>query len=531
MESKSCFSKFLIEAPEKYREEFEREIYHRHIDTILILAVIIFLFEAAASLIIYKFSSSITYTLWVSCLMVIYISIYFKLNRAKPRVITKGYVILENCVIIIILIMGIYISFADPYMKIVIYVIIILILAELFCLKPIISVSIYSASGVIMVLTNVLIKEQDVLRTVNNIINLTFVTIMAIVVSNIAYRNRLKDFLNKKQIEEKTEELIRTQIQLVNSEKMAALGQLVAGIAHEINTPLGAIQASIANINSYLEHALLKFPELFIMLTSEKQVIFFKLLERCMDKNIAISSKEERKLRKSLTEELEQNGVEDSDSIADTLVDMGIYDNVEPYMLLLKDEQRQFLLQMAFNLSGLQRNSKNINMAVERASKMVYALKSYARYDQSGELVEADIITGLETVLTIYHNQIKQNTEVVRNYGTIPHIMCYPDELNQVWTNLIHNALQAMEYKGVLEIEVSADEKYVDVKITDSGKGIPQDIKAKIFEPFFTTKRQGEGTGLGLDIVKKIITKHKGEINVESVPGRTTFGIRLPIGG
>ena len=141
-----------------------------------------------------------------------------------------------------------------------------------------------------------------------------------------------------------------------------------------------------------------------------------------------------------------------------------------------------------------------------------------------------NITEGIETVLTLYQNQIKQGVEVVRNYqAQLPAVLCYPDELNQVWTNLIHNALQAMDNQGTLTIDAVQQDTSVLVKITDSGKGIPPEILPKIFEPFFTTKPAGEGSGLGLDIVKKIIEKHQGKIDVESVPGTTAFTVSLPI--
>ena len=135
----------------------------------------------------------------------------------------------------------------------------------------------------------------------------------------------------------------------------------------------------------------------------------------------------------------------------------------------------------------------------------------------------------IETVLTLYHNLIKHGVEVIRTYDDLPNISCYCDELNQVWTNIVHNALQAMNGKGKLEIQIRNAEQFAEVRIIDSGSGIPENIKDKIFEPFFTTKPQGEGSGLGLDIVKKIIDKHNGQIEVESEPGRTCFIVRLPI--
>jgi signal transduction histidine kinase len=144
-------------------------------------------------------------------------------------------------------------------------------------------------------------------------------------------------------------------------------------------------------------------------------------------------------------------------------------------------------------------------------------------------MIETNITEGIDVVLTIYHNLFKQGVEVTKNYQAVPPILCLPDELNQVWTNLIHNAIQAMENQGELEIAVFQQNGQVVVQITDSGPGIPDNVKDRIFEPFFTTKAAGEGSGLGLDIVRKIVEKHRGKIEVESRPGRTTFSIMLPI--
>lgn len=128
---------------------------------------------------------------------------------------------------------------------------------------------------------------------------------------------------------------------------------------------------------------------------------------------------------------------------------------------------------------------------------------------------------------------------MIRDYAEVPKILCYPDELNQVWTNLIHNAIQAMDSKGILEVKVYLDliefktsvikKPSLVVSIIDSGSGILPEIQSRIFEPFFTTKSSGQGSGLGLDISKKIIEKHQGEINVESKPGRTIFSVWLPL--
>jgi len=208
---------------------------------------------------------------------------------------------------------------------------------------------------------------------------------------------------------------------------------------------------------------------------------------------------------------------------------MGVVGNAETFLPLMKHERAKLILETAYKLSGLQRSAQNIATAADRAAKVVFALKSYSRYDQSGEMTSADIAEGMDTVLTLYQSHLKHGVEVVRDYEEVPRILCLPDELNQVWTNLIHNSLQAMDYKGTLEIGVSKRDGSIAVSVTDSGPGIPDDVREKIFEPFFTTKPAGEGTGLGLDIVKKIVDKHDGRIEVDSKPGRTTMCVILPM--
>lgn len=204
-------------------------------------------------------------------------------------------------------------------------------------------------------------------------------------------------------------------------------------------------------------------------------------------------------------------------------------DGVESQVSLLQTPQGGDIVQTAYDIARLQTNSQNISNAIERASKIVFALKSYARYDNSGEKQSVQITDTIDTVLELYHNYLKKGVEVVRRYQTVPEISGYGDELVQVWTNLIHNAIQAMEGKGKLDIEVLRREGNILVEFTDSGMGIPVEIQDKIFEPFFTTKPAGEGSGLGLEIVKKIIDKHQGTIDLASVPGKTTFTVALPM--
>jgi PAS domain S-box-containing protein len=351
------------------------------------------------------------------------------------------------------------------------------------------------------------------------------------IVQDISDRIRAEEELKQANqgLSQTLEHLKTAQEELIQSEKMAALGQLVAGVAHEINTPLGVIRSSAGNISRFLNQTLLELPSLLKSLSPEQEQDFLALLQRSMQTESTLSAKEKREFKEVLIQQLEVSEIEDADSFADTLVDMRIYNEIDTFLPLLKTSGSANLLDNIYKLSGLKRGIQTINTAIDRVSKVVFALKTYARYDSSGKMTSSDLIEGIETALTLYHNQLKNGVEVKRNYTELPPILCYPDELNQVWTNLIHNALQAMQNQGTLTIDITPLSQQIKISIADTGQGIPEEIQSKIFEPFFTTKPPGQGSGLGLHIVKKIIDKHSGQMAVESQPGQTKFTIVLPM--
>ncbi len=333
----------------------------------------------------------------------------------------------------------------------------------------------------------------------------------------------------KNQLANTLQTLQTTQSQLIASEKMAALGQLIASIAHEINTPLGVIRSSIENISTALKNSLRELPRLLQQLAPEQQEGFSAFVERALQSRQNLSSREARKVKRALRAELEAREIDNADMIADTLVDIGVYEELALFMPLFQTEHGASMLEAAYNLVVQQDSSDETLAAIERLSKIVFALKNYARYDSSGRKTAAAITDGIEVVLTLYRNQLNQGIELIRQYEEVPDILCYPDELIQVWTNLIHNAMQAMQNQGTLEIVVSRQSDSIMIQMTDSGCGIAEEIKDRIFEPFFTTKPAGEGSGLGLDIAQKIIDKHQGRITMKSQPGTTTFSVSLPI--
>jgi signal transduction histidine kinase len=165
-----------------------------------------------------------------------------------------------------------------------------------------------------------------------------------------------------------------------------------------------------------------------------------------------------------------------------------------------------------------------------RIATLVKALKSYTYMDQA-PVQSVDVREGLDNTLIILHNKLKRGVEVVREYADdLPTIQAYASELNQVWTNIIDNAIDAMAGEGKLIVRTRTEEEWVVVEIEDNGPGIPQESQSKIFDPFFTSKEAGQGTGLGLNISRNLVVqKHQGQISVKSEPGSTCFSIRLPL--
>ncbi len=345
-------------------------------------------------------------------------------------------------------------------------------------------------------LLGILYLENDLIEGMFTPERLELLTVLA---SQVAISIENAQFYNimEKKVDERTAELQealatlkRSQQQIIESAKMAALGQLIAGVGHEVNTPLGAIKSSIGNIETSLHDTLSQLPLLFQVLTPEQQNEFMELLNHAFKHQVFLTTREERKIRKGLEEKLADIGLENTRNMANIFIKLGILDDPSPYFPLLRTEHAEMIFNVAYKLADLNSNASNISLAVEKASKVIFALKNFARFDMADRAVKFSLKDGLETVLTIYHNQIKRSISLTTEYEDLAEIYCYPDELNQVWTNLIHNALQAMEYKGDLKILLSQSNGFQRVQIQDSGPGIPDDLLGKIFTPFSPPKRQ-----------------------------------------
>ncbi len=339
----------------------------------------------------------------------------------------------------------------------------------------------------------------------------------------------------KRSAEEAFMQLQKMQAELVHAEKMASLGQLIAGIAHEINSPLAALLSSTEHLKHFLSGYLPHLPAFLHALNPQQTQQFMQLLTEVSSQPIGYSTREARQIRRQLSQQLHAHHIEKADIQADLLVQIGLENQFEALLDILRSPQGLSFLQHLHALEDVCRNQKTMEFAIKQAQKIILALKNYVHQEPQGAKKEkVNIIFSLETVLTLYNHQLRDSVSIHKDYQNVPEIPGYADELNQVWTNLIHNALQAMEYQGELSIAVhiaqnAQAQEGLAVIFHDTGCGVPEALQEKIFQPFFTTKSAPEGTGLGLDIARKIVQKHQGIISLHSQPGDTTFTIWLPI--
>ncbi|MGE5624398.1 MAG: ATP-binding protein [Bacillota bacterium] len=271
-------------------------------------------------------------------------------------------------------------------------------------------------------------------------------------------------------------ELKASQLQLIQAEKMASLGQMVAGVAHEINTPLGYVKNNFEMLEMYVEGA--------------------------------------------------RTLLEASNGIADVLLSpTSTQEELQARLDVLQGLRRDSSLP---ETDDLQRLFTDTRFGIDQISELVMNLKNFSRLDRAAA-DDVDINECLDSAVMLARNVLKNRVQVVRQYGALPRIRCLPSQLNQVFLNLLTNAAQAIEDQGRILLKTESKEGWLKITVQDTGKGIPPEVLPRIFDPFFTTKPVGQGTGLGLSISYQIVQQHGGDIRVTSQPGKgTRFTVRLP---
>ena len=329
--------------------------------------------------------------------------------------------------------------------------------------------------------------------------------------------------------------LRNTEQLLVQNDKLASLGTLAAGLAHELNNPAAAAHRSTEQLREVLGRWQEASIAISMLRLSDDQGIALTHLLAEMEQRAAgttvLDSLVRSDMETELQEWLEERGVDESWEVAPVLVSLGWgRDELEGALSIFAQEQLRVVVPWLSSGSAAYGLLEEVGGSAERISEIVKAVKTYSFLDQA-PVQQVNIHEGLESTLTMLSYKLKQGVTIHREYDhDLPFIEAYGSELNQVWTNLIDNAVAAMGREGVLTLKTYGQGPNIVVEISDDGPGIPPEVQKRMFEPFFTTKEPGVGTGLGLHIVRNIVVdRHRGQVSVTSRPGYTCFQVTLPI--
>jgi signal transduction histidine kinase len=361
--------------------------------------------------------------------------------------------------------------------------------------------------------------------------------------------------IQKGKTEKALTDLQEAQTQLIESERMASLGQLVGGVAHEINNPIGVIRSNSELIAGNLDSLLKEVPKFLGSLSEQETELFYSIINNCLKNKEFLSTKEERARKKEIKKELEES-IKDTperiDFLTEQILILKLKNPYKEYIDKLGESKFIQSLSIAQIFVSQSNSIGSIDIAVEKASRVIFALRNYLNTEMFLQKKEVDLSKEIDKAIHLYDNYILGKVNITKEFPPECKFTCVADNLSQVWKNLIFNSIQAMyNTEKIMELrlekvsslperlkrmkssahigeETLDSESWVIISIVDSGSGIPENLQDKIFTPFFTTKALGEGIGLGLYVSRKIVHEHRGRIYFESREGRTEFVIVLP---
>jgi signal transduction histidine kinase len=323
------------------------------------------------------------------------------------------------------------------------------------------------------------------------------------------------------------------------NEKMMALGKLSAGLAHELNNPASAIVRDSLTLKKHLSEEPESIKAIFSMKIEPEDVsaitnTLFSLIDAKHHTRLSLKQRTQRE--DEIIEWLDEHEIENSYDIAESFVDFNFtIETLETFEKYSPNKNLTHILNWASDMLITEKMVRDIQESARRIAELVSSVKTFTHMDRAQDKQYADIHIGIRNTLTMLGYKIRKgNISVIEDFDeTLPEVKALIGELNQVWTNLIDNAIDAMAVngKGTLTIKTRRDREFVEVFIVDDGPGIAPEIQSLIFDPFFTTKEMGKGTGMGLEVVQRIVKQHRGSIKVKSDPGHTVFSVCFLIDG